>query len=169
MMAFVHRSTSQLFYTHVGSFIGKLQVIPALITKSIPPPPPRGKDGNVLNCFLVYFWRLSILLSSIQKNLSPIWSVKTSFCQFCQKRYWSLYDWSLERKRSVNWVGSISPTMGWGIDSRKRVWNWVAKLRRLAGQYDNPMPTWFLAPIAGLKLPALVLKLDFTAHGLKGQ
>jgi hypothetical protein len=24
---------------------------------------------------------------------------------------------------------------------------------RLAGWYDNPMPTWFLAPIAGLKLP----------------
>jgi hypothetical protein len=24
---------------------------------------------------------------------------------------------------------------------------------RLAGQYDNPMRTWFLAPIAGLKLP----------------
>ena len=23
---------------------------------------------------------------------------------------------------------------------------------RLAGRYDNPMPTWFLAPIAGLKL-----------------
>jgi hypothetical protein len=43
--------------------------------------------------------------------------------------------------------------MGRGIDSRNRVWNWVAKLHRLAGQYDNPMPTWFLAPIAGLKLP----------------
>jgi hypothetical protein len=26
---------------------------------------------------------------------------------------------------------------------------------RLAGRYDNPMPTWFLAPIAGLKLPTL--------------
>ncbi len=29
----------------------------------------------------------------------------------------------------------------------------MAKLHRLAGRYDNPMPTWFLAPIAGLKLP----------------
>ncbi len=35
------------------------------------------------------------------------------------------------------------------------VWNWVAKLHRLAGRYDHPMPTWFLAPIAGLKLPTL--------------
>ncbi len=45
------------------------------------------------------------------------------------------------------------------IDSRNRVWNWVAKIHRLAGRYDNPMPTWFLAPIAGLKLPTLVTKL----------
>ncbi len=29
----------------------------------------------------------------------PIWRAKTSFCQ---KRYGSLYDWSLERERSVN-------------------------------------------------------------------
>jgi hypothetical protein len=43
--------------------------------------------------------------------------------------------------------------MGRGIDSRNPVWNWVAKLHRLTGRYDNPMPTWFLAPIAGLKLP----------------
>ncbi len=27
------------------------------------------------------------------------------------------------------------------------------ELHRLAGQYDNLMPSWFLAPIAGLKLP----------------
>ncbi len=40
-----------------------------------------------------------------------------------------------------------------GIDSRNQVWNWVAKLHRQAGRYDNPMPTWFLAPIVGLKLP----------------
>jgi hypothetical protein len=26
---------------------------------------------------------------------------------------------------------------------------------RLAGRYDNPMPNWFLAPIAVLKLPTL--------------
>ncbi len=43
--------------------------------------------------------------------------------------------------------------MGRGIDSRNRVWNWVAKLSRLAGRYNNPMPTWFLSPIAGLELP----------------
>ncbi len=47
---------------------------------------------------------------------------------------------------------------GRGIDSRNRVWNEVAKLLRLAGRYDNPMPPWFLAPIAGLKLPTQVLK-----------
>ncbi len=50
-------------------------------------------------------------------------------------------------------VGNLSPAMGQGIDSRNWVWNWVTNLHRLAGQYDNPMPTWFLAPIAGLKLP----------------
>jgi hypothetical protein len=32
----------------------------------------------------------------------------------------------------------------------------IAKLPRLAGRYDNPMPAWFLAPIAGLKLPTLI-------------
>jgi hypothetical protein len=30
----------------------------------------------------------------------------------------------------------------------------VAKLHRLAGRYDNHMPTWFLAPKTGLKLPS---------------
>ncbi len=48
---------------------------------------------------------------------------------------------------------NLSPAMRRGIDSRNRLWNWVAKLHRLAGRYDNPMPTWFLVPIAGLKLP----------------
>jgi hypothetical protein len=38
---------------------------------------------------------------------------------------------------------------------RNRIWNWVAKLHRLAGRYQNPMPTCFLAPIAGLQLPTL--------------
>jgi hypothetical protein len=42
--------------------------------------------------------------------------------------------------------------MGRGIDSRNRVWNWLAKLYRMAGRYDNPMPTWFLAPISGTKV-----------------
>ncbi len=46
--------------------------------------------------------------------------------------------------------------MGRGIDSRNRVWNWVAKPHRLTGRCDNPLPAWFLAPIAGLKLPTLV-------------
>jgi hypothetical protein len=50
-------------------------------------------------------------------------------------------------------VENLRPAMGRGINSRNRVWNWLAKLHRLAGQYDNPMRTWFLALIAGLKLP----------------
>ncbi len=29
-------------------------------------------------------------------------------------------------------------------------------VHRLVGRYDNPMPTCFLAPIAGLKLPILI-------------
>jgi hypothetical protein len=53
-------------------------------------------------------------------------------------------------------VENLSPAMGWGIDSRNPVWNWVAKKHRLAGRYDNPIPTWFLAHIAGLKLPTQV-------------
>ncbi len=36
-------------------------------------------------------------------------------------------------------VENLSPAMGRGIDSRKRVWNRVAKLHRLAGRYDNPI------------------------------
>ncbi len=54
--------------------------------------------------------------------------------------------------------------MGRGIDSRNRVWNWVAKLHRLAGRYDNPMPTWFIiAPIAGLKLPTTITPIHTPA------
>jgi hypothetical protein len=52
-------------------------------------------------------------------------------------------------------VENLRPAMGWGIDSRNRAWDWVAKLHRLLGRYDNPMPTWFLVPIAGLKLQTL--------------
>ncbi len=54
-------------------------------------------------------------------------------------------------------VGNLSPTMGRGMDSRNRAWNWVAKLHRLAGLYYNPMPTGFLAPTAGPKLPTLAV------------
>ncbi len=64
--------------------------------------------------------------------------------------------WSCRPARAEN----LRPAMVRGIDSRNRVWNWVAKLHRLAGRYDNPVPTWFLAPIAGLKLPTQV-----TQHG----
>ncbi len=32
-----------------------------------------------------------------------------------------------------------------------------ASLCSLAGRYDNPIPTWFLAPIDCLKIPALLL------------
>jgi hypothetical protein len=37
------------------------------------------------------------------------------------------------------------------------------KLHRLAGRYDNPMPAWFLAPIAGLKLLTLNVNCTFGA------
>ncbi len=58
-----------------------------------------------------------------------------------------------QSRGTVARVENLSPAMGREIDSRNRVWHKVAKLHRLAGRYDNPMPTWFLAPIAGLKLP----------------
>jgi hypothetical protein len=69
--------------------------------------------------------------------------------QGSRKEAWTISQWAMLR------VENLSPAMGRGIDSRSRVWNWVAKLHTLAGRYDNPMPTWFLAPIAGLKLPTL--------------
>ncbi len=53
------------------------------------------------------------------------------------------------------WIGILSPAMRRGIGSRNWVLDCVAKLHWLAGLYDNPMPTLFRAPIAGLKLPAL--------------
>jgi hypothetical protein len=51
--------------------------------------------------------------------------------------------------------------MGRGIDFRNGVWNWVAKLHRLAGRYDSPMSPWFLAPISdtGLTLNKEVFKM----------
>ncbi len=52
--------------------------------------------------------------------------------------------------KTGNWVENLSPAMGRGIDSRNRVWNWIAKLHKLASRYDKTKPTWFLAPIAGL-------------------
>ncbi len=69
-------------------------------------------------------------------------------------------------------VGILSPAVGREIDSRNRVSNWVAKLHRLAGRYDNPVPIWFLATLAGFtsKLPtrdycsiAVVALLELTA------
>jgi hypothetical protein len=68
----------------------------------------------------------------------------------------------------VSWDENLSPAMGRGIDSRNRVWNWVAKLHRLAGRYDNPMPTWFLAPIAGLRLPSLIYQWRWTLYTSSG-
>ena len=46
--------------------------------------------------------------------------------------------------------------VGLGIDSRNRVWNLVAKRHRLAGRYENHMPTRFLAPNAGIKFRTLM-------------
>ncbi len=65
------------------------------------------------------------------------------------------------RSRCIR-VRNLSPAMRRGINSRNRVWNWVAKLHRLGGRYDNPMPIWFLAPIGGLKLPKLATKFLYT-------
>ncbi len=76
------------------------------------------------------------------------WPSMFSYDDFCAFLNWISPTWS--------WVENWSPTMGRGINSRNRVWNWVGKLDRLAGRYDNHMPTWFLAPIVGLKLPTLV-------------
>ncbi len=56
---------------------------------------------------------------------------------------------------------NLSPAVGRGIDYRNRVSNWVAKLHRLAGRYENPMPFWFLAPIAGLKLLKMIPDTDW--------
>jgi hypothetical protein len=48
----------------------------------------------------------------------------------------------------------------------------LSKLRRLAGRYDNSMPTWSLATIAGLKLPTLKYEilqkkpLKFVLHAI---
>ncbi len=58
-------------------------------------------------------------------------------------------------QHGVDLSRKLKSAMGRSIDSRNHVWNWVAKLHRLAGRYDNPMPIWFLAPIAEHKLPTL--------------
>ncbi len=44
----------------------------------------------------------------------------------------------------------------------------ISKLHRLAGRYDNPVPTWFLAPKAGFKLPTQAGGIDSleSIHGL---
>jgi hypothetical protein len=35
------------------------------------------------------------------------------------------------------WVGNLSPALGRGIDSRNRVWNWVAKLQYIGWRADT--------------------------------
>jgi hypothetical protein len=68
---------------------------------------------------------------------------------------------------SYNRVENLSPAMVRGIDSRSRVLNLVAKLHWLAGRYDNPMPTWFLVPISGLKLPTPIATYTLYFRGSK--
>jgi hypothetical protein len=41
------------------------------------------------------------------------------------------------------------------------------KIRALAGRYDNPFPTRFLAPIDCLKIPALITNVMYTASHKK--
>ncbi len=89
--------------------------------------------SNIIRIWLYWSWRIS---------WRPSWWIPA---------WWGCHPGDL---RSTSRVWMSSPAMGRGIDSRNRVWNWVAKLHRLAGRYDNPMPTWFLYPphtIAGLK------------------
>ncbi len=70
-------------------------------------------------------------------------------------RYWSFRTISSDYYPSPCRVRNLSLAMGRGIDSRNRVWIWVAKLHKLVARYDNPMSTWFLACIAGLLVPSL--------------
>ncbi len=53
---------------------------------------------------------------------------------------------------SALWVENLSPAMGQGIDSMNRVWNWVAKLHRLAGRYNNPPANLVPSPHSGTKV-----------------
>jgi hypothetical protein len=87
----------------------------------------------------------------------PFWTISQKrktlrilFQTIKRKIFWNLR-WCLHDAFYDLW--NWSPAKGRGIDSRNRVWKWVAKQHRLAGRYDNPMPTWFLALIAGQKLP----------------
>jgi hypothetical protein len=49
-------------------------------------------------------------------------------------------------------VGNLRPAMGRGLNFQERSLEWSSQTSK-AGRYDNHMPTWFLAPIAGLMLP----------------
>ncbi len=91
----------------------------------------------------VLFWD-GIFLTAFLVEVSSINSNRV-FCQIDDVRTPSQDFYSL----SVTWVGNLTSALGRGIDSRNRVWNWVTKLHRLAGRYDNPVPTWFLAPHSG--------------------
>jgi hypothetical protein len=62
--------------------------------------------------------------------------------------------WVQDEQHSTR-VENLNPAMGRGINSKNWVWNWVGKLHCWTGRHDNPMPTWFLAHIAGVKLPTL--------------
>jgi len=60
-------------------------------------------------------------------------------------------------------------TLSWKLKSRYGARNRfqeptlkLSSQATLAGQYVNPIPTWFLAPIVGLKLPTLVSLLKGT-------
>ncbi len=89
---------------------------------------PRYYVYNAIQ-YMLYVFNISSLCSN-----GPIWTMK-----LCLQ---TIQCWK-------------SPAMGRGIDSRTWVQNCVAKLKRLSGRYDYPVPTWFLyiAPIAEFKLP----------------
>ncbi len=56
------------------------------------------------------------------------------------------------KHNSANRVENLSPAMGRGIDSRNRIWNWVAKLHRLGGPVRQPYAYLVSSPHSGTKV-----------------
>ncbi len=97
----------------------------------------------------------TVCVSNLPRNSPGLWQAAcpVQWILSCRPpvRRWVQYRFIISVACHSIRVGIFSPAMRRGIDSRNRVWKWVVKLHRLADRYDNPMPTWFLAPIAGLK------------------
>ncbi len=140
-----------------------------LLSGLIPPPRPFPVWISTLYCIHAYsvqgWGSMGASVSTVSMGATPLWSLwsqrtsclPTEVNHFKSHKNLYMYvpSYATEIQLMEHWVGNLSHAMERGIDSRNRIWNWVAKLHRLAGRYDNPMPTWFLAPIAGLQLPSL--------------